>query len=65
MRRIVTRNLKALAVAYTFAFAMISFLQSCEGRNQTTTPLAIASPSALPTIPDVLTEPSGKAPPQP
>jgi hypothetical protein len=64
-RSILTTTLKALALTGSLALFSVSLLQSCRGSVQEGSPAAANSPTAVPTVPDVLTEPPGKAPPQP
>jgi hypothetical protein len=60
-RSILTTTLKTLALTGSLAFFSVSLLQSCRGSVQEGFPAATNSPTAVPTVPDVLTEPPGKA----
>ena len=64
MHRILT-TLKVLALTSSFTLVSMSLLLGCRGRVQESSSAATNSPTAIPTVPDVLNEPSGKAPPQP
>ena len=65
IRVIVINGLKMFAIVGVLALFSLLILESCERSGNQISPVATNSPSAAPTIPDVLTEPPGKAPPQP
>jgi hypothetical protein len=64
MHRILAATLKTQALTGSLALLSLSLFQSCRGNVQESSPATINSPTAVPTVPDVLNESPGKAPPQ-